>query len=86
MIKEICSALIEADVNVKLVAGLRKSIKSTVNLKELGPAVNKKRLIQKVRTPEVPLRRVQGGVWMNMDHSLVLDLPFLSDSITGSLR
>ncbi|KAI5793240.1 SRP54-type protein [Geopyxis carbonaria] len=47
MIKEICSALIEADVNVKLVAGLRKSIKHTVNLKEQGPGVNKKRLIQK---------------------------------------
>jgi len=48
MIKEICSALIEADVNVKLVANLRKSIKHAVNLKELSPGVNKKRLIQKV--------------------------------------
>ena len=35
-------------VNVKLVAGLRKSIKSSVNLKELAPSVNRKRLIQKV--------------------------------------
>lgn len=49
MIKEICSALIEADVNVKLVAGLRTSIKRTVNFKELGAGVNKKRIIQKVR-------------------------------------
>ena len=47
MIKEICSALLEADVNVKLVGQLRKSIKSTVNLKELPVAVNKKRLVQK---------------------------------------
>lgn len=47
MMKEICSALIEADVNVKLVANLRKSIKHAVNLKELAPGVNKKRLIQK---------------------------------------
>ncbi len=47
MLKEIGNALIEADVNVKLVAQLRKSIKATVNLKELSPAVNKKRLIQK---------------------------------------
>lgn len=47
MIKEICSALLEADVNVKLVGTLRKSIKATVNFKELPPAVNKKRLIQK---------------------------------------
>ncbi|KAM7212863.1 SRP54-type protein, GTPase domain containing protein [Rhypophila decipiens] len=47
MIKQICSALLEADVNVRLVGQLRKSIKSTVNFKELPPAVNKKRLIQK---------------------------------------
>lgn len=47
MIKEICNALISADVNVKLVAGLRASIKKTVNFKELGPNVNKKKLIQK---------------------------------------
>ena len=48
MIKEICAALLEADVNVKLVGNLRKSIKSSVNFKELAPGVNKKRLIQKV--------------------------------------
>ncbi|CAK7203875.1 Signal recognition particle [Sporothrix eucalyptigena] len=47
MLKEIGNALVEADVNVKLVAQLRKSIKTTVNFKELPPAVNKKRLIQK---------------------------------------
>ncbi|RKK14810.1 Signal recognition particle [Fusarium oxysporum] len=47
MLKEICAALLEADVNVRLVGQLRKSIKSTVNFKELPPAVNKKRLIQK---------------------------------------
>ncbi|RKU45102.1 Signal recognition particle [Coniochaeta pulveracea] len=47
MLKEICSALLEADVNVRLVGQLRKSIKSAVNFKELPPAVNKKRLIQK---------------------------------------
>ena len=37
----------EADVNIKLVASLRNSIKRTVNFKELGPNVNKKRVIQK---------------------------------------
>ena len=47
MIKEISAALLEADVNVKLVNTLRKSIKATVNFKDLPPAVNKKRLIQK---------------------------------------
>jgi signal recognition particle subunit SRP54 len=48
MIKEICNALIEADVNIKLVASLRKSIRSTVNFKDIASGVNKKKLIQKV--------------------------------------
>lgn len=47
MIKEICNALAEADVNIKLIAGLRKSITASVNFKELAPGVNKKRIIQK---------------------------------------
>ncbi len=47
MIKEICAALLEADVNVKLVGNLRKSIKQAVNFKDAAPGVNKKRLIQK---------------------------------------
>ncbi|KAE8145439.1 signal recognition particle protein SRP54 [Aspergillus avenaceus] len=47
MVKEICSALLSADVNVRLVQSLRKSIKSSVNFASLPTAVNKKRLIQK---------------------------------------
>ena len=47
MIKEICSALLSADVNVKLVGQLRKSIKASVNFSTLPPRTNKKRLIQK---------------------------------------
>jgi len=49
MVKEICNALIEADVNIKLVASLRNSIKRSVNFSHQPPGVNKKRLIQKVR-------------------------------------
>lgn len=47
MVKEICSALISADVNIKLVSQLRKSIKAQVNFKELPQHANKKRIIQK---------------------------------------
>lgn len=47
MIKEISNALVEADVNFKLVANLRKTIKSTVKFNELPPHANKKRIIQK---------------------------------------
>lgn len=47
MIKEISNALVEADVNIKLVASLRKSIKSSVKFSELPAHANKKRIIQK---------------------------------------
>ena len=47
MIKEICSALLSADVNVKLVGQLRKSINSQVNFASLPSSANKKRVIQK---------------------------------------
>jgi len=49
MVKEICSALLAADVNVKLVQGLRKSIREQVKFKDLPPNTNnnnKRRLIQ----------------------------------------
>ncbi|KAH0840500.1 signal recognition particle protein SRP54 [Fonsecaea monophora] len=49
MIKEICSALLSADVNVRLVKNLRKSIQSAVNFKDLPPHTTsngKKRMIQ----------------------------------------
>ncbi len=57
MIKEICAALLDADVNVKLVGSLRKSIKASVNFKDLAPGVNKKRLIQRVRTCSLTVQK-----------------------------
>ncbi|CAN6601371.1 signal recognition particle subunit Srp54p [Trichomonascus vanleenenianus] len=49
MLKEICTALLESDVNVRLVGKLRQSIKQAVNIKENQNAtgVNIKRLVQK---------------------------------------
>lgn len=47
LLKDICKALLEADVNVRLVQTLRKNIKSIVNLEELAAGVNKQRIIQK---------------------------------------
>jgi signal recognition particle subunit SRP54 len=47
MIKEISNALVEADVNIKLVASLRKQIKASVKFNELPAHANKKRIIQK---------------------------------------
>jgi signal recognition particle subunit SRP54 len=48
VLKEICKALLEADVNVRLVQNLRKNVKESVNIKELPVAVNKRKLIQTV--------------------------------------
>nr|POE72926.1 signal recognition particle 54 kda protein like [Quercus suber] len=47
MIKEICNALMEADVNISLVKSLRLSIIKAVKFQELPPHANKKRIIQK---------------------------------------
>ncbi|KAI5859524.1 signal recognition particle protein [Durotheca rogersii] len=47
MLNEISGALLEADVNVRLVSKLKNSISTAVNFKDLPPGVNKKRLIQK---------------------------------------
>jgi len=47
ILKEICAALLEADVNVKLVQNLRKNIKSIVNLEELSTGANKRRVIER---------------------------------------
>ncbi|KAK7207045.1 SRP54-type protein [Myxozyma melibiosi] len=47
MLREVCSALLESDVNIKLVATLRNNIKKKINFKELGPNVNRRRIAQK---------------------------------------
>ena len=47
LLKEICAALLESDVNVKLVQKLRQNIKKLVNLEELAVRANKRKIIQK---------------------------------------
>lgn len=46
-LKEICAALLSADVNVRLVAGLRSNIKKRVNVEELAAGLNKRKIIEK---------------------------------------
>ena len=48
ILKEICKALLESDVNIKLVQNLRNNIKSIVNLESLASGINKRKIIQKV--------------------------------------
>ena len=44
---EISRALLEADVNVRLVGSLRNNVKKAINLEDTAAGVNKRRLIQK---------------------------------------
>jgi signal recognition particle subunit SRP54 len=48
-IKEICTALLQADVNVRLVANLRANVKKRVNMEEMAGGLNKRKIIEKVR-------------------------------------
>lgn len=46
MLKEICSALLEADVNVRLVKQLRENVRSIIDFDEMAGGLNKRRMIQ----------------------------------------
>lgn len=46
MLKEICTALIEADVNIKLVKKLRENVRSVIDFDEMAAGLNKRRMIQ----------------------------------------
>lgn len=46
MLKEICTALLSADVNVLLVKKLRENVRSVIDFEEMAAGVNKRRLIQ----------------------------------------
>jgi len=49
LLKEIVYALMESDVNVRLVGSLRENVRKAVNIQELPAGINKRKLIQKVR-------------------------------------
>ena len=61
VLKDVCAALLSADVNVRLVQSLRKNIKSIVNIQQLAAGVNKRRIIQKAIYDEL-CRLVDPGV------------------------
>ncbi|KAH3845083.1 signal recognition particle 54 kDa protein [Dreissena polymorpha] len=46
MLKEICKALLEADVNVRLVKQLRENVRSIIDFDEMAGGLNKRRMIQ----------------------------------------
>jgi signal recognition particle subunit SRP54 len=46
MLKEICAALLEADVYVQLVKELRENVRSVIDFDEMAGGLNKRRMIQ----------------------------------------
>ena len=46
MLKEICAALLEADVNIRLVKMLRENVRAVIDFDEMAGGLNKRRMIQ----------------------------------------
>ncbi|KAL4237685.1 Signal recognition particle [Mactra antiquata] len=61
MLKEICSALLEADVNVRLVKQLRENVRSVIDFDEMAGGLNKRRMIQSAVYKEL-VKLVDPGV------------------------
>ncbi|CAG8449448.1 10502_t:CDS:10 [Diversispora eburnea] len=61
LLKEICHALLEADVNVRLVGNLRNNVKNAVKIQDLAAGINKRKVIQKAVLDEL-CRLVEPGV------------------------
>jgi len=47
-LKEIATALLQSDVNVKIVAKLRNNVKKRVNMEQMADGLNRQRVIEKV--------------------------------------
>lgn len=52
-LKEICTALLQGDVNVRQVAALRANVKKRVQAADDARGLSKQRIVEKVRTPGV---------------------------------
>lgn len=46
MLKQICAALLEADVNIRLVKNLRENVRAVIDFDEMAGGLNKRRMIQ----------------------------------------
>ncbi|CAL2041817.1 unnamed protein product [Caenorhabditis brenneri] len=61
MLKEVCTALIESDVHIRLVKQLKDNVKKSINFEEIVGGANKRRYIQKTVFNEL-LKLVDPGV------------------------
>lgn len=61
MLKEICAALLEADVNIRLVKQLRENVRAVIDFEEMAGGLNKRRMIQSAVFKEL-VKLVDPGV------------------------
>ncbi|KAF7267208.1 signal recognition particle 54k [Rhynchophorus ferrugineus] len=61
MLKEICTALLEADVNIKMVKKLRENVRAVIDFDEMAGGLNKRRMIQSAVFKEL-VKLVDPGV------------------------
>lgn len=61
MLKEICAALLEADVNIRLVKQLRENVRAVIDFDEMASGLNKRRMIQSAVFKEL-VKLVDPGV------------------------
>uniref|UniRef100_A0A0A9WER6 Signal recognition particle 54 kDa protein n=2 Tax=Lygus hesperus TaxID=30085 RepID=A0A0A9WER6_LYGHE len=61
MLKEVCAALIEADVNIRLVKKLRENVRAVIDFDEMAGGLNKRRMIQSAVFKEL-VKLVDPGV------------------------
>ncbi|XP_065161249.1 signal recognition particle subunit SRP54 [Atheta coriaria] len=61
MLKEICAALLEADVNIRLVKKLRENVRAVIDFEEMASGLNKRRMIQSAVFKEL-VKLVDPGV------------------------
>lgn len=61
MLKEICAALIEADVNIRLVKKMRENVRAVIDFDEMAGGLNKRRMIQSAVFKEL-MKLVDPGV------------------------
>lgn len=61
MLKEICAALLEGDVNIRLVKQLRENVRSVIDFDEMAAGLNKRKMIQSAVFKEL-VKLVDPGV------------------------
>lgn len=69
MLKQICAALLEADVNIRLVKNLRENVRAVIDFDEMAGGLNKRRMIQSAVFKE--LVKVRSTTFMSSPLSII---------------